>query len=179
MGGRNQRGAGRIALVAMLSALSLAILLLANLSPMGRIGIIAAAGLVPAGAVISGGLTAGFFCYAVTTILSFLLLPDKGAALLYLLFFGLYPMIKSLVEQLHKPLVEWPLKLAFFNVMLSVLWFGMGKLFLAFLPTALNTVWLVYLVGNVVFVAYDIGFSGLARFYALRIDRAIQKRWHR
>ena len=100
MGRRNSGGAGQVALVGVLAALSLVLLLLASVSPSGRMGIVAVAGLVNAAAVISGGLHAGFLCWAVAGILGLILSPDKGNVLLYLVFFGLYPMVKSLIEQL-------------------------------------------------------------------------------
>lgn len=174
--GARTKGAGRVALVGLLTALSLVFLYLSNLAPTGRIGIVAVAGLVPAAAVISGGLSSGFLCYAATGILGLLIAPDKGTVVLYLLFFGCYPMIKSLIERPCKPLHAWPLKLLFFNLILSVFWFGLRSLFLPFLPAVLNSLWLVYLASNFVFILYDLGFSGLAGFYAVRIDKIIRFR---
>lgn len=177
MNSRHDAGTRRVALVAMLSALSLALLYLAALSPAGRLGMVALAGLVPAAAVVSGGLGAGFLCYAAAGLLGLLLSPDKGGALLFLIFFGLYPMVKSAVERLRKRVLEWILKLAFFNLALTVLWFGLSGLLLPFLPRALRgTAWLAYLAGNAVFAAYDYGFSRLISFYMARIDRALGKR---
>lgn len=51
-------------------------------------------------------------------------MPDKANALLYLLFFGLWPMLKSLLERIPAGLLEWLCKLAVFNAVLSLFWFG-------------------------------------------------------
>lgn len=75
-----------MAYTALLAALSLVILYGSCLVPTGRAGVVGLAGLLPAAAVISGGPSSGVLCYAGTGILAFLLLPDKGNALLYLLF---------------------------------------------------------------------------------------------
>ena len=57
---------------------------------------------------MSAGLKAGFFCYGATGLLGLLLVPDKANALLYLLFFGLWPMLKSLLERIAQPRpLEW------------------------------------------------------------------------
>ena len=61
---RNTRVRG-VAVTALLAALSLVVLCLSAFSPAARMGVVAAAGLVPAGAVISVGLGAGFCCYGV------------------------------------------------------------------------------------------------------------------
>ena len=168
-------GAGRTALVGLLTGLSLICLYLAFLAPSGKLGVVALAGIFPAGAVVSAGLGAGFFCYAATGILGLLLIPAKSAALLYLIFFGLWPMLKSLLERLPSRPAEWAGKLAVFNAVLTLCWFGLKALFLPFLPAALTEAWMVYAAGNVAFVICDIGFSKLIAFYVARVDKVLRK----
>ncbi len=172
---RRSRGAYRVALTAVLAALSLILLYLSVLSPTGRMGLVALAGLIPAAAVVSSGVGAGVLCYAGTGILALILLPDKGNALLYLLFFGVYPIVKYAVERLRRLPLELLLKLAFFNGMLTVFWFGLRAVLLSALPEAGQALWLVYAGGNVVFLLYDFGFSQVISFYSRRIDRVLQK----
>lgn len=107
MRNHTETGAGRVALVGVLAALSLIALYLSAVSPTARMGIVAIAGLFPAGAVVSAGLKAGFFCYGAAGLLGLLLVPDKANALLYLLFFGLWPMLKSLLERIPVRPLEW------------------------------------------------------------------------
>lgn len=176
MAGRRNRGnANQVALVGMLTALSLAFLYLSAVSPAARLGITAVAGLFPAGAVISAGLGAGFFCYGATAILGLLLLPSKGSAVLYLLFFGLWPMVKSLLEHLPSRWLEWVCKLAVFNGILALLLFALRELLLPFLPPALSRDWMLFAAGNVAFVIYDVGFSKLIGLYIARVDRVLRK----
>lgn len=174
MAGRNQ-SAGRIAITAMLTALSLILLYVSAFLPTGRMGVVAAAGLLPAAAVVSGGLSAGALCWAGTGLLGLLLLPDKGNALLYLLFFGIYPLVKCLVERLRKLPLEILLKLVFFNAVFSVFWFGLRAVFLSALPLPELAHWLVYLLGNIVFLVYDFGFSKLIDVYVQRVDKVLKK----
>ena len=173
--GRYGGGAGRTALVGLLTALSLICLYLAFLVPTGKLGMVALAGVFPAGAVVSAGLAAGFFSYAATGILGLLLLPSKSVGLLYLIFFGLWPMVKSLVERLPNRALEWAAKLVCCNIALAALWFGLRALFLPFLPAALSQSWMVFAAGNAGFVLYDLGFSKLIAFYAARVDRVLRK----
>ncbi len=173
--GRNKK-AFHVALGGVLAALSLLLLYLATMMPSGRIGMVAVAGLIPAAGVVSGGLATGFLSYGAAGILAFLLLPDKGCALLYAIFFGLYPMIKSLIERLGKLPLEYILKLAFFNVVLAILLFGFSAFLFPMLPKVLHQTIPVFLAGNVVFLVYDYGFSKLITFYASRIRGA--RRYH-
>lgn len=171
---KNQRfskSASRVALGGVLAALSLLLLYAAALLPTGRIGMVAVAGLVPAAGVISGGLAAGFLCYGAAGLLGLLLLPDKGCALLYVIFFGLYPMIKSVIERLRKLPLELLLKLIFFNIVLAILLFGFSTLLLPLLPELLHSTLPIFLAGNAAFLLYDYGFSKLAAYYAARIHR--------
>ena len=117
----------KVALSAMLAALSLVFLYISCFVPTGKAGLVALAGIFPAAAVVSFGFSAGFLCYAGTGVLALILLADKGMVVLYLLFFGLYPMIKGRVEQIRCLPVEWLLKLIIFNVILSVFLFAFGK----------------------------------------------------
>lgn len=164
----------RMTLPALLSALSLALLYVASVVPGGRLGMVALAGLVPAAAVISAGLRGGLMCYAAAAILGLLVVPDKGCALLYLLFFGLYPVVKSLCERLPRGL-ELLAKLLFFNGILTLFCFLLAEFFLPFLPEPLVGTGVVYLVGNAAFLVYDYGFSKLIALYLHRVDPVLRK----
>ena len=172
---RGSRGVYRVALTAVLAAVSLILLYLSTLLPTGRMGIVALAGLTPAAAVVSSGVGAGVLCYAGTGILALILLPDKGGALLYLLFFGLYPIVKYAVERLRRLPLELFLKLVIFNGVLTVFCFVLRAVLLSAMPAAGQALWLVYAGGNVVFLLYDFGFSQVISFYVRRIDRVLRK----
>lgn len=163
-------GSRSIALGGILGAGSIVLLYLACVIPSGRLGFAAAAGLFPMVGVLASGRFTGILCWAVSGLLGLLLLPDKGIAILYLLFLGLYPVVKSWIESLGKLPLEWGLKLVCFNLCLTVVWFLGSSLLLPNLPTWLSqNVLLVYLAGNVVFVIYDIGLSRLIALIQTRL----------
>lgn len=171
---RKKNAASRVAYPAILSALALVLVYLGSVSPTGSWGIVAAAGLLPAAAVISVGLKAGFLCWAAAAVLAFLLVPDKFCALLFGVLFGLYPMVKSLIEQLKKKLVGYVLKLAFFNAAFTVVYLTMAAAVAASLPEVLSSsVWVLYLAANIVFLLYDYGSSKLIGVYIARVQRVI------
>ena len=171
---RRRGAAGKVAYPAILSALALILVYLGSIAPTGSWGIVAAAGLLPAAAVISVSLSAGFLCWAAAAVLAFLMAPDKLCALLFGVLFGLYPMVKSLVERLRKKPLEYVLKLAFFNAAFTVVYLTMAAAVAASLPQALgSSVWVLYAAANVVFLLYDYGFNKLIALYINRIQRAI------
>lgn len=162
MGGPMSGRTGKTALGGVLAAGALVMLWMACIAPSGRLGLTAVGGLFPMAATLAAGRTAGYLCWGAASVLGLVLLPDKGVALLFLSFFGLYPVVKERVESLRKLPVEWVLKLAYFNIVLTLGWFVLRSLFLPNPPPWLGeNALLVYAAGNVVFVIYDVGLSRL------------------
>lgn len=171
--GKNSKSA-KVAYPAILGALSLIFVYIASIAPSGNWGFVAIAGLFPAAAVISVGMKAGFLCWAGVSILAFLILPGKFCALLFAALFGLYPMIKAFIEGLRRGVLGYVLKLVFFNAVFTLIFAVMKAAVLDSLPGALAETWLLYPVGNIVFLLYDFGFSKLIGFYIARIGRAVK-----
>ena len=171
---KRNTAASKVAYPAVLGALSLVLVWIGSVAPTGNWGIVAVAGLLPAAAVISAGLQAGFLCWAAVSVLAFLIIPDKFCVLMYAVLFGLYPMVKSLIERLRRRPLEYVLKLAFFNAAFTVLYVVMKAAVLNSLPRAFSVVWVLYAAGNVVFLLYDFGFSKLISVYIARVRRAVR-----
>lgn len=171
---RRKNTAVKVAYPAVLGALAVILVYLASLAPTGRWGIVALAGLLPAAAVVSVGLKAGFLCWAGASLLVLLLVPDKFCALLFTVLFGLYPMVKSMAEKPRRRFVEYLVKLGFFNMVFTGLYLGMMGAMLASLPGPLgDSLWALYPAANIVFVLYDYGFSKLIAVYIGRVQRAV------
>lgn len=161
---------GRTALGGVLAAGALVMLWLACVAPSGRLGLTAVGGLFPMAATLAAGRGAGYLCWGAAGLLGLVILPDKGVALLFLTFFGLYPVVKERVESLRRLPLEWVLKLGYFNVILTLGWFVLRGLFLPNPPPWLGeNVLLVYGAGNVVFVIYDLGLSRLIAMLRARL----------
>lgn len=162
--------ASRVALGGILTAGSLAMLYFASISPSGRTGLSAVAGLFPVVAVLMSERRTGFLVWGATSALGLFMIPDKGIALMYCLLFGLYPVLKSHIEGLRSLWKEWPIKLLICQVGLTLFWMIFRELFLPSLPDWLdgNAV-LFYGVGTIVFIVYDIGLSRLISLLVSRI----------
>lgn len=171
---KNRGKAARIAYPAILGAISVVLLYIASIVPSGNWGIVAVAGLFPAAVIISVGFKAGLLCWAGISVLSFLLLPGKFCALLFTVLLGLYPIVKAQIERLRYPVLEYFLKLLFFNVAFTTVYLLMSSAVLDSLPKQLEIIWILYLVGNIVFLVYDFGFSKLINVYIARIARAVK-----
>ena len=109
MADRRQRKTRLIAASAMLSALGVVLIAAAALLDVLDLTMAALASLLTVFAVIEIGQFYPWLIFAVTGILSLILLPKNTGAYCYLLFFGYYPIIKSVFERkLPKPLAWLP-----------------------------------------------------------------------
>jgi hypothetical protein len=163
----------RIAFAAVMAAMSVVFLYFASIFPSGQLGFVAVASLFVIAAVIESGIAGGVSVFAAVSILGFLIVPAKGVMFLYLLFFGYYPVLKSLIEKISKPPVELILKLAVFNAALSVLWFAFSGLVFdgSFLG---GNLLIVYILGNIAFLLYDFGVTKLIAFYLSNISSKLK-----
>jgi len=158
-----------------MTACSVVLLYLASLLPVQRLGIVAISSLFGIAAVIEAGLAADVFVFIGSSLVGWLVVPDKSVILIYTLFLGYYPIVKSLAEKLGKPAAQWCIKLAVFNAALSAAWFLFSSLVFAPGIHKLGTA-VVFIAGNAAFILYDIGLTKLISFYIVRISKNIRKK---
>ena len=163
----------KITLAALFTALSVIILLLSSVMPSGQLGFAAVASLLTAAGVIESGLSGGIAVFIGGSILAALLVPNKSAVILYVIFFGYYPIIKSLCERLSAKYLVWIPKLLILNAAFSAGWFLLKSRF--FPSVNLDyPIWLIYIAVNIVFVVFDIGLSKLIGFYIFRVHKQMK-----
>ena len=159
---------------ALFAALSVVSLYFASVWPTGQLGFVAFSSLFVAAAVIEMGIAPGIYVFVVSSVLGMLILPNRVAPLLYILFFGYYPVVKSLIERTGRAAIQWILKLAVFNASLSIIWLFLRGLLFDFGENTLGTM-MVYLFGNAIFAVFDYGFSKVIWYYQSSISKYIKK----
>ena len=102
--------------------------------------------------------------YAVSSILSLLLLPQKTAAAVFAFFVGFYPILKVLINGIKPKWLSYVARIACFNLFLTLLIYvstellGIKEDFLAF-------GYIIYGLSNVVFVIFDIALERISVTY--------------
>ncbi|MGL4730234.1 MAG: hypothetical protein ACRCW0_01445 [Clostridium sp.] len=96
-------------------ALSIVILYLTALIPFNTIFILGVASAIIPLSILTVGYKSTIIVYIATSLLSYFLIPSKSIWLIYVLFFGIYGLIKFLIEGLKKLYLELVLKFIFFN----------------------------------------------------------------
>lgn len=103
----------KIALAGILTAIASAALLLENIVPTGKLGFYVFSAFLLSIVIMECGLTSGWVSYFAVSIIAFIIVPEKTAVLPYVMFFGIYSLVKSHIERLDKIILEWILKYAF------------------------------------------------------------------
>ena len=159
---------------ALLSALAVVSLYLGSLLPTGQLGLAALASLFVAAAIIEAGLKSGVSVFIISSAIAMLIIPNRVVPLFYLLFFGYYPIIKSLIEKHKNVFVQWILKILVFNSSLTVIYF-LQKTLIFDIFESQPTVIILYLLGNAVFALFDYGYSNVIRLYMELVSKKRKK----
>lgn len=112
-----------------------------------------------------------------TSVISFILLNDKECVLLYVLFFGYYPLIRDKINDIKPKFLSYLLKFVTFNAamvltqILCVYVFGipfddmLGKWGIVVFALCLN----------LVFVVFDKLYTLLLRLYRIKLKKKVEK----
>ena len=160
--------AKKIAVCSLLSALGVAILWLGRVIPVMDMSMAVIASVFAVVAVIEYGKSAPWLVYAVTSVLSLILMSDNSAVYLYVFFLGFYPIIKEKLEGLKKGLC-WLLKEIIFNAGLALLLIG-EKLLLTADTTEPWYFYLAFIIlAEIAFPLYDVALTRLITLYLRKI----------
>ncbi|MBR3844119.1 MAG: hypothetical protein IKM39_01270 [Clostridia bacterium] len=166
----------RIALCGMMSALALVIMLLAYF-PYFTYMLPALAGSLFAIVMIEVGHKWAWGGYITAAILS-MLLCEKEAAVLFVTFFGYYPITKSYLEKVPTRIVEYILKFALFNaavvaaylVIINVLGIPIENIG----QFGKYTMLILLGMGNVMFWLYDLALSRVYHDYMVKFHAKVK-----
>lgn len=158
-----------LALAGLLAAGVMILLYMAMIVPNLKAVLYGLASLPMAVVVLETDRKTAVLFYLATAGLALILLPDKMAALPYVLVLGGYGFVKSLAETKTSRFLEWVLKLLYFDIALILYYFLIAKILFPAIVWPLSPVWLG-LAAQGLFVLYDYVYS-LAIHYYLRFLR--------
>lgn len=158
---------GKVALGGVLGALSV-VCLLGTVFPYATFALPIMAGLFLAPVAVEAGRGWGWLTFGAVAILNLLVTPSMEAKLLFIAFFGYYPLLKLSIDPLPRA-VSWPLKFLIFNVTVVVTYWLMLRVFQietdSFEMFGVNMPLLLLAVGNVAFLIIDLCIDRLTLWY--------------
>lgn len=179
MNNKGLKNTSKIALSAVFAALSVALMALISVIPSLELALPAIAGLFVAVIVIEIDKKWALGVWLAVSVLSLIIVPNKETAIVYTVFFGYYPVLKSVLESKTPRVVEYIIKIAVFTAVMTVSYYLMAKFMNVDLdmPLFLGKWGLPVLaaLGIVTFLLYDYALSKLITFYRLRLSRKLRK----
>ncbi len=119
------------------------------------------------------GLKTSLYAYVGVSVLSLFMCPDREAAMMYVMFFGHYPILRVYIQKLKPKLLKMLLKFATFNVSMVLAYFIIIFVFgitETDIMGELSWFWIILLaVGNVVFWMFDILLDRLLYIYEKKL----------
>ena len=164
---KNTRKTRVMALSSLFVALGVVILYLGCFLEVVDLTVAAVAALLVLLAVIEISQGTAAMIWIATSILAFLLLPNKFIAVEYACLMGVYPLVKAFAERLPV-VISWVIKLLFVNLALAVM-VVLGHFVFAY---PIESAWLMaatFLLATVTGVVFDIALTKLLTLYLMRL----------
>ena len=163
----------KVALGGILAGFIMVSLMAAYLIPVNRLFFLAVSSLFVSVMIINVDLAYAVLLYIATAVLTFFMSPSRSIALAYIVFFGVYGIIKFLCEQITNAVISWALKFAAFNISFSIMYLlvtiVVGESISSRLPLPLLWVGTQFL-----FLVYDIAYTMFIGFYHRRMERVLR-----
>lgn len=124
------------------------------------------------------GAKSAWITYIATSLLSFILVTDKECMLMYVIFFGYYPIVHDYFGKIKAKWLRIFTKLIFFNIMMLLCQIILIKVFgIPFLEEGQGK-WFIgvfALLLNVLFLVYEVLIDKVTLFYVYKLEKRIKK----
>lgn len=165
-----------------MTALAVLLLFLENIAPTGRLGFYALSAFLTAVVIIECGIYHTFAFYVASSLLALLILPNKLEVLPYILFLGVYGIVKYYAEKPKSRILEFIIKLLFFNGMIFVFYLFLKTFIFELMAEILpwtsvladvpGYVWIaVFLAGQGLFIFFDYVYTLFIRWYIAKVRK--------
>ncbi len=169
----------KCALGGIVAALSLVLMISVAVIPFLTYALPAVAGTLIIFMVIEADKKWAFGVYCTVAILAVLLVPDKEVAVMYLAFFGYYPIIKAVYEAKLGLVIGWILKVLTFVATMVVSYALMMK----FMGVTIDeteefgalAIPILLGMGTVAFIMYDFALTKLITLYMLKFQKHFKR----
>lgn len=158
---KRERKSTKIALGGLSAALCLVTMFMTGIIPFGEYTFPALAGIILIGVAEENGLSTATMVYVVVSILALFIVPVKESVILFIFFFGYYPVVQRKLVKIKFKLFQYLAKFAIFNAgVISAYWvviniFGLAEILEEFGPFGQYSVLILLVLGNVFFAVYD------------------------
>ena len=160
---------------AILLAIMMILLYISTIIPGYKLAFYLLISLIPGIVVIEYGIKQSIIFIITSFILSLVMPGDKITLLLFYSFFGIYAVIKYLIEKIRSRIIILAVKLIYFIAVFFLNMYFAAKI-AGILPEVMlkHNMWLVFGVAIIVFVIYDIMYTSFSQFYLNKIKKHVK-----
>ncbi len=169
MGNNSKVRTRGIAISAMLLAISVTTLYIQTVLPVANFTLYMLSSFYVAFVIMEAGPKAGWLFYIASCIFALIFVPDKVFVIPYILFFGIYGVVKYHIELLRKLPIELILKMIFFNFSLGIMIIFFRELILGSINLPDFPFVILIIAFEIAFFAYDYLYTLVIGFYLKRI----------
>lgn len=161
----------QVALGGIATGLCIVIMFLTGMVPFSYYALPALAGLLLIAVKEENGMKTALIVYAAVSLLSLLVVPIKEAALLFVAFFGYYPIVRDSLSRIRPRVLSVVLRFIIFNAaVIAAYWiivnvFGIAEILEEFGDFGKYSVLVLLGFGNVFFLVYDFAIRNITLAY--------------
>lgn len=161
----------RVALGGIVSAFCLFSMFLTGIFPLLYLVLPMISGILLLIIMIEIGIQWAWVTYFAVSLLSLFITYDKEAAMIFILFFGCYPILKNYIQKIKLKLLLVIIKLFYFNFIMLVYFyintylFGLTDLLEEFQNYGKYAGIIMLIILNPFFLIYDSSLDGLQKIY--------------
>lgn len=153
----------------ILLAINIIILLLINILPINTLFLMGLASLPISIVIMEYGPKSGVAFYIACVVLGFIVMTSKTQWVLYSFTFGIYGLIKYLIEQDRHIYLEYILKIIFANLAVVIVYFILRAF--VYIPVNLITI----ILFQIAFIVYDYVYTSFIEYYNIKLKKIINK----
>lgn len=161
----------RVALGGVISSLCILAMFLTGVAPFLYLTLPMIAGALITIIVVEVNASWAMLTYIAVSLLSIFVTFDKEAALIFILFFGHYPVLKHKIEKIPIKFLKWLIKLIVFNIcividyQLTIHLLGISDFMDDFALLGKYGIYVLWIFSNLFFIVYDYVLSGCIDIY--------------
>jgi len=159
-----------IAYLGVLLGLNQLFIILSSIIETNTVILFSGAALMVGVIIVDFGGKAGILFYLASSLLGFFLTFNKVEIITYIIFFGMYSLVKYLIEiKIDNILVQILMKYIYFNISLFIIYIAVK----IFIP--LKLAWWMLLGIQIIFFIYDYAFTQFINYYIDKIKPKVRK----
>ena len=165
------RKSSQVAVGGLTSALCLLLMFMTGMIPFATFALPAMAGIVLIAVVVEMGRPTATMVYVAVSLLSLFMCPDKEAAMMFIGFFGFYPIVKGKLDAIKSRILRPAVKFAVFNIAIFISYwiiinlFGLTEILEEMGTFGEFTLMATWMLGNCVFAVFDVALARITYVY--------------